>query len=114
MIQKHKEENQEANQLGDTLRLFRTKAGMTQEQLAEAVGVSPGAIGHYEDNTWRPGTSILARLAEILGVTFPELINGCSILYDENGKMLLVRHIGHNQIKVIGSVTEQSIQTKGC
>lgn len=96
-------------QYGDTIRLLRAKKGLTREELAQALEVSPEAIDHYENNTWRPGTPTLVRLSEALGVTIPELTGGCSLLYDECGHMLIVRHVGGNQIKVVGTVREEDL-----
>ena len=96
-------------QIGDTLRLIREGKGVSQEELALTVGISPEAIGHYEDNSWRPGTPILVRLAEALGTTIPELTGGCNLLAVECGHLLIVRHIGSTQIEVVGTVNEEDI-----
>jgi transcriptional regulator with XRE-family HTH domain len=93
--------------LGDTIRLFRLERELSPEQLAEAVGISPMAIHYYEENKWRPGKDVMVRLASAFNVSLTELIEGCSILYNENGEILLVRNIGGNHIKVLGRVTEK-------
>ena len=93
--------------LGDTIRMFRLGRELTPEQLGEAIGISTQAIEYYESNTWRPGTEVMLRLAQALQVSITELIEGSSILYTEAGEMLIVRHSGSNQIKVIGRVKEE-------
>ncbi len=51
---------------GERLRRVRESAGMTQEQLAEAIGVSRNQISAWE-NEYRPlGHMDLAALAEVL------------------------------------------------
>lgn len=100
--------------LGDNIRILRIQKGLTCEQLAEAVAVSAEAIGHYEDNTWRPGGRVFQRLAAALDVTPECLVNGCSIMYDEDGTVLLVRNIGSNQIKVVGKFTDRNPSKEGC
>lgn len=90
--------------LGDTLRLLRLEKRMTTEELADTIDVSPETIDYYENNVWLPGGTMSAKLANALGVSVPELLNGRSILYDEEGKMFIVQHMGGNQIKVIGTV----------
>ena len=90
--------------IGDTIRMLRLERNLSQEQLAEAVGISPIGIHYYEENKWRPGKAVMIRLACVFKVSLTELIEGCSILYDENGEMLVVRNMGGNQIKVLGRV----------
>lgn len=54
--------------LGERLREARTAAGVTQEQLAEAIGVSRPAVSQYEHGEMRPGLDTLERAAHHLGV----------------------------------------------
>lgn len=93
--------------LGDTIRMFRLERELTLEELGEAIGVSTTAVEYYESNTWRPGTEVMLRLAQFFAVSITELIEGSSILYTEAGEMLIVRHLGGNQIKVVGRVKEE-------
>jgi len=54
--------------IGERLREARIAAGMTQEQLAAAVGVSRPAVSQYEHGEMRPGVDTLERAAHELGV----------------------------------------------
>lgn len=54
---------------------YREKAGMSQRELADRAGVSPGAIGQYETNRKTPRVETLRRLAEALHVSVAELIS---------------------------------------
>ena len=92
--------------LGDTIRMFRLERQLTTKGLGEAVGISAMAIEYYESNTWRPGTEVMTRLATVFGISLAELIAGASILYTEAGEMLIVHHLGGNQIKIVGRVKE--------
>ncbi|HWR38088.1 MAG TPA: helix-turn-helix transcriptional regulator [Patescibacteria group bacterium] len=91
-------------QTGDTIRLLRLQHKLTVAQLAERSGVSIEAIDHYENNVWRPGEEIMARLATVFGITAAEFANGVSILYEEDQDVLLVSHLGSNRIRVIGRI----------
>lgn len=93
--------------LGDTIKMFRLERKLTPEELGEAIGISTMAINYYESNTWRPGTEVMLRLAQVFRVNLRELIEGSSILYTETGEMLIVRHLGGNQIKILGRVKEE-------
>ncbi len=56
--------------LDDRLRKVRRDMGMTQEQLAEALGVGAKAYGAWEAGTNRPGDvlAVAARMESVSGV----------------------------------------------
>jgi transcriptional regulator with XRE-family HTH domain len=60
--------------LAESLRDQRKSRGMSIEQLAAASGVSRSMISKIERAEAMPSTSVLARLAEALGVTFSQLL----------------------------------------
>ena len=53
---------------------LRKSRRLTQAQLAKAVGVSQGLISFYERSTKEPVASIVARLAQALGVSTDDLL----------------------------------------
>lgn len=55
---------------GDRLRKVRRVAGLTMDQLAEALGVTKGAIGQYETDKSRPKDIVAAakRIQVLTGV----------------------------------------------
>ena len=60
--------------LGEVLKNHRTRCGMTQEFVAEALGVSRQAVSKWENGTADPSTSNLLKLAKLFGLTPEELI----------------------------------------
>ena len=60
--------------LADVLKEQRTRCGMTQEFVAEALGVSRQAVSKWENGTADPATSNLLKLAKLYGITPEELI----------------------------------------
>ncbi len=54
--------------IGSRIKQARIAMGWSQAQLAEKVGVSPGAIGNYESDHSSPKDSILFTLMQVLGV----------------------------------------------
>lgn len=62
--------------LGDTLKSYRTNCKMTQEFVAESLGVSRQAVSKWENGTSDPSTSNLFALAKLYGVSVDELLNG--------------------------------------
>ena len=53
---------------GDRLKELRDRAGLTQERLAQAAGLSVGAVREYEQNRRQPVLSNAFLLAKALGV----------------------------------------------
>ena len=60
--------------LGETLRAHRTKCRMTQEFVAETIGVSRQAVSKWENGTSDPSTSNLFALAKLYGVSVEDLL----------------------------------------
>ena len=60
--------------LGDVLKEQRTQCGMTQEFVADAMGVSRQAVSKWENGTADPSTSNLLKLAKLYGIAPEELI----------------------------------------
>ena len=55
---------------------LRSEKGMTQKALAEKLFVSNKAVSKWENGQSLPDINLLEPLAEILGVTVPELLHG--------------------------------------
>lgn len=63
----------------DRLKMIRNGKDLSQAQLADALGVSPGAIGGYENGTRLPKDNILSKIAEYFGVSEEWLRRGALI-----------------------------------
>ena len=60
--------------LGETIYRLRTKAGMSQDALANALDVSRQSVSKWENNAAVPELEKLMKLSEIFGVTLDELV----------------------------------------
>ena len=60
--------------LGETLKAHRTRCQMTQEFVAEALGVSRQAVSKWESGASDPSTANLIALAKLFGTTPEELL----------------------------------------
>ena len=60
--------------LGEALKEHRTRCHMTQEFVAEHLGVSRQAVSKWENGTSDPSTSNLLELAKLYGVSAQELL----------------------------------------
>lgn len=59
--------------LGNKIKQLRLKAGVTQEALANNLGVSCQSVSKWENNVCAPDISLLPALSEFFGVTIDEL-----------------------------------------
>ena len=88
---------QEFRLLGLKVAYYRKAKNMTQEQAAEAIGVSAQTISRWECNTTLPDVTILPRIATLYGVTIDDLYKETSMAYD-------------NYAQRLGSVFEASLK----
>ncbi|MCL2360987.1 MAG: helix-turn-helix domain-containing protein [Defluviitaleaceae bacterium] len=62
--------------LGERIKNQRSQSGLSQEKVAELVGVSRQAVTKWETGQSAPSTANLIALSEIFGVSLGELISG--------------------------------------
>ena len=62
-------------EFGKKIRQLRFKAGMTQEQLAERLGIGPQSVSKWETGVSMPDITSLPLLAEIFGVSIDDLFD---------------------------------------
>lgn len=65
--------------VAEVLATARRAKGLSQEELAERVGVTQEAISRYESERRDPAPDVLERLAVALGVTVPFLLSAGSV-----------------------------------
>ena len=71
-VRREKAEN--AKSLGEVLKQHRTSCKMTQEFVAEALGVSRQAVSKWESGASDPSTTNLMALAKLYGVAAEDLL----------------------------------------
>ena len=64
----------QANQGYPHIRTLRRKMGMTQEKLADVLGIDNKSVSRYESGTSEIPLPILVRIADMFGVTMDELV----------------------------------------
>ena len=62
-------------ELGKKIRALRLKAGFTQEQLAEKLGIGAQSVSKWENGATMPDIASLPYLAEVFGVTIDDLFD---------------------------------------
>lgn len=65
-----------SDQLGARLKVARTKKGLSQTELAQAVGIHYTQVGRYENKGATPAADVLARIANELNVSTDYLVSG--------------------------------------
>ena len=65
---------------GATIKCLREIKGLTQNQLAEQIGVSSKAVSKWETAKGLPDISLIEPLAKALGVSVMELISGDTVI----------------------------------
>ncbi|MBQ1998197.1 MAG: helix-turn-helix transcriptional regulator, partial [Spirochaetales bacterium] len=60
--------------IGENIRNFRKKNDLTQEALADRLGVTYQSISRWENGTTYPDLELIPAIAEVLAVTVDELL----------------------------------------
>ena len=83
-----KEKAEVRRSLGEVLKEHRVSCKMTQEFVAESLGVSRQAVSKWETGTADPSTSNLLALAKLFGISAEELLRSVEQVGSEveNGK----------------------------
>lgn len=65
---------------GATIKRLREAKGMTQQQLAEEIGVSSKAVSKWETAKGLPDISLIESISQALGVSVMELMSGETVI----------------------------------
>jgi len=60
--------------IGNNIAVLRKKKGITQEELANELGVSAQAVSKWENNSSCPDVSLLTKIADYFGVSVDALL----------------------------------------
>ncbi len=64
--------------LGNKIKTMRMKRNLSQQELANQLGVSRSAVGNWEQDAREPNLKMLNALADIFNVSFHDLVGGYS------------------------------------
>lgn len=96
--------NNYRNSFANNLRNYRTKSGLTQEELAEKILSSTTSISAYETQSKEPKLTPLIKLATALGITPNEL---CGIGKETKVEEYIKRHLASATITVLEQLKAQ-------
>jgi len=66
----------ESADLGSRIKYYRKQKGLTQEGLAQAIGVTNFAVARYENGSREPRISTIVVIANVLGIRLVDLVGG--------------------------------------
>lgn len=76
---------QNNTELSERLRQFRKNAGLSQEQLAEALDISRQAVSKWENGTTSPDIHNIIQLGKLYGVSTDSILLGESPVLESTG-----------------------------
>ena len=95
------EKTEVKNTMGARIREMRMKAGMSQEQLAEALCTKKCTISAYENDRIDIKSSIVLEIAKVLNCTGAFLLEGNQSMEMDDRIMILLSKISDDQVKEV-------------
>ena len=108
------ESEMDQKKIGSFLKELRKEKNITQEQLAEKLGVSGRTVSRWETGNNMPDISLLVEIAEMYDVSIPEIINGERKSEDMKEEVKEVAekmadYAGVEKSKIVKDIQKQSI-----
>ena len=88
------------SKISKNIKRLRTERGLTQDSLAEKINITRQAVSSWENDRTQPDVEMLGRLAEVLEVSFEELIYGKK----RNTTLELEKQSYNNTITIVFSI----------
>lgn len=86
--------------IGKNIKLLREQAGMTQNELARALGVSDKAVSSWENGTRIPRMGVIEKIANMFGVQKSDLLEDDIVILPRN----LKPYHPSKQVPLIGQI----------
>lgn len=76
--------------IGDNIKFYLNKYGMTQKDLADRIGTKPGAVSKWINKTQAPDVELMPKVCEVLNISLEDLfgIKSDTILSNEELELL--------------------------
>ena len=90
--------------IGNQIVSYRKSLKITQEQLAQQLGVTNQAVSKWESDQCCPDVQLLPKLADIFGITIDELFGrqgnpvSTQLPWEDDETLRVVLYIGHKQV----------------
>jgi len=80
--------------LGSTIKQLRIEADLTQQELADKMGVKRQVINYYENNNRKPKTTDIIKLAEIFDISIDYLLNFSTVKTNDPEIQAMCKYTG--------------------
>ena len=85
---------------GVTIKKLREDKGLTQQQLAEEIGVSSKAVSKWETAKGLPDITLIEPLSQALGVSVMELMSGDTVTNKNASSNILFSKLYYWKVKI--------------
>lgn len=99
--------------IGNNIKLYRKKKGLTQKQLAEKIGTTDSAITRYESNSREPSIEIITKIAKALNISINELLDDKVVSNDIGSKIIsakIFRKLDDEQLSKLTGIDELQLR----
>lgn len=97
--------------IGEKIKLLREKRGLTQEELAEKIGVSKSSISQWENGMKEPRMGMIQKVADLFGVTKSYIIENETQEYDPDALEILDMLENNYDLKMLFMKTSKLSET---
>lgn len=77
------------NKIGEKIKYFRTKQGLSQEKLALKAGINPAFLRHLERGLKSPTMTTLDKIIEALNVSYSQFFDDSITIEDTESRQFL-------------------------
>ncbi len=92
--------------IAQNIKYLRKNRGLTQEELANNIGVNRAMIGSYEENRAVPKLAVLKDLAYFFKISIDDIIK--TRLWEESGRDSVQEFVKGDNLRVISTVVDQT------
>ena len=93
--------------IGQNIKYLRKSKGLTQEDLANKIGVNRAMIGSYEENRAVPKLSVMQIIAHYFSISIDELIN-IKIWEESSVSSVSEKHVKGENLRVLSTIVDKS------
>lgn len=101
--------------IGEKIKFYRQKCGITQEKLASELNISFQAVSKWERGECLPDVSVIGHLADVLGITCDTLLTDNGFVVEQKIEELLQKTAeanvkDHGEYMKIISILEEAVE----
>lgn len=91
--------------IGSRIRQYRWKSKLSQEELAEAIGISATHMSHIETGATKLSLTVLANISDALKVSVDLILNGEKSIINNTELVNILSSINERQMRILMDVT---------